>query len=80
MSKSALIIITVTVWLIVCLSFELHRISALLALPPSGDLYAHTWSFQLMMFAIFRLPLWLIGLLVVFAAEFALLTRRTSRA
>jgi hypothetical protein len=56
-SKLALIIITVAAWLLVCLSFELHRISAFLALPPSGDMYAHTWSFQLMVFAVFRFPI-----------------------
>jgi len=79
-SKSALVALTIVVWLIACLAYELHRISAILALPPSGDLYAHSWGFQLGVFAVLRLPVWIVALLVVFVVEFALLTRRASRA
>jgi hypothetical protein len=76
-SKRILISTTVAVWLIVCLAYELHRIAAFLALPPTGDLYAHDWGFQLFAFACFRLPVWLVGLLVILAAEFTLLKRQT---
>ena len=76
-SKRGLVSATIAVWLIVCLAYELHRITAFLALPPTGDLYAHAWGFQLMVFAIFRFPVWLVGLLVILIVEFTLLTQRT---
>ncbi len=79
-SKRGLVSATLVVWLVVCLAYEIHRVATFLALPPSGDLYAHTWSFQLMVFAVFRFPLWLVGLLVILIVEFALLRRRTPRA
>jgi hypothetical protein len=78
-SRRALISATVAVWLIVCLAYELHRIATFLALPPTGDLYAHDWGFQLFAFALFRFPVWLVGLLVILIVEFTLLTRRTPR-
>jgi hypothetical protein len=76
-SKRILISTTVAVWLIACLAYELHRISAFLALPPTGDLYSHDWGFQVFAFALFRFPVWLVGLLVILAAEFTLLKRQT---
>jgi hypothetical protein len=72
-SKKALVSTTVAVWL----AYELHRIATFLALPPSGDLYAHDWGFQLFAFACFRFPIWLVGLLVILVVEFTLLKRRT---
>jgi hypothetical protein len=78
-SKKALVSATIAVWLVACLVYELHRISTFLALPATGDLYAHDWGFQLFAFAIFRFPLWLVGLLFILIVEFALLTRRTPR-
>jgi hypothetical protein len=78
-SKRALIFATVVVWLVVCLAYELHRIATFLSLPPTGDLYAHDWGSQLFAFALFRFPVWLVGLLVILIVEFTLLTRRTPR-
>lgn len=78
-SKKALVSATVAVWLLICLAYELHRIATFLALPPSGDLYAYDWGFQLFAFAVFRFPIWLVGLLVILVVEFALLRRRVSR-
>jgi hypothetical protein len=78
-SKRALISTTVAIWLIVCLAYELHRIATFLALPPTGDLYACDWGFQLFAFALFRFPVWLVGLLVILIVEFTLLTRGTPR-
>ena len=66
-------------WLIVCLAFELPRIAATITSAATPDTYAYTWPFQLFVFAVFRFPLWVIGLLLVLACEFALLTRRPSR-
>ena len=78
-SKPRLVLLTVGVWLILCLGYELYRISRFLALPATGDLYAHSWSFQLMAFAVFRFPFWLIALLVIFVIEFVLLRPRVRR-
>jgi len=76
-SKKVLVLATVALWLVVCLAYELHRIATFLALPPGGDLYAHDWGFQLFAFALFRFPIWLVGLLVILAVEFTLLKRRS---
>jgi hypothetical protein len=76
-SKRLLVSATVVAWFVVCLACEMYRIATFLALPPSGDLYSHDWGFQLMAFAIFRFPVWLVGLLVILAVEFTLLKRRT---
>ena len=78
-SKAVLVAVTVAVWLVICAAVELPRIPASATVATNGDLYAHTWPFQLLVFAMFRFPLWLIGLLLVVAAEIALLTRRSHR-
>jgi len=78
-SKLGLVSVTFAIWLLICFSYELHRIAAILALPPSGDLYAYTWGFQLMTFVIFRFPVWIAALIVIYIFEIALLTQRTSR-
>ena len=78
-SKAVLVAVTVAVWLVICAAVELPRIAASATVATTGDLYAHTWSFQLFVFVMFRFPLWLIGLLLVLAAEIALLTRRPYR-
>jgi hypothetical protein len=76
-SKKALVSATVAIWLAACLAYELHRISTFLALPATGDLYAHDWGFQLFAFACFRFPIWVVALFAILAAEFTLLKRRT---
>jgi hypothetical protein len=52
------------VWLVLLftLGVSVHAwfyISSVLALPDISDEYARSWQFQLIMFCIFRLPLWL---------------------
>jgi hypothetical protein len=76
-SKAVLLCVTVALWLVVCAAVEVPRIAASATVVSTGDAYAHTWPFQLMVFGVFRFPLWLIGLLLVVALEIALLTRRT---
>lgn len=44
-----------------------YYVMAVLSLPDIPDLYARSWSFQLMAFNMVRLPLWLVGLAVVIA-------------
>jgi hypothetical protein len=60
-------------WLAVCLSYAWLRISLYLSAPVDGDQYAHTWSFQLLNFVIFRLPIWLLGLGAVLLIEMIVL-------
>ena len=78
-SKTLLVCATIAMWLVTCAVVELPRIAHSATAATTGDLYAHTWPFQLMVFAVFRFPLWLIGLLVFLILEFALLTRRAPR-
>jgi hypothetical protein len=40
-----------------------------LAHPTDGDLYAHNWSFQLIVFCIFRLLPVLVGMIILFTSE-----------
>lgn len=39
--------------------------------PQDGDLYAHTWGFQFLVFVMFRLPLAFLLLGIVLAVEYA---------
>jgi hypothetical protein len=65
---------TVLLWLLLCTGYDGFRIASLLR-HPGGDLYANTWSFQLMVFAVFRLPIWVFALLVVLLGELAISRR-----
>ncbi|HEX7731283.1 MAG TPA: hypothetical protein VF415_01455 [Rhodanobacter sp.] len=47
--------------------------------PPSPDLYANHLSFVLVVFLLARVPLWLIGPLLMLIAEFAVLGRKYAR-
>jgi hypothetical protein len=78
-SKPLLICATIAVWLVTCVIVELPRVARFATTVTTGDLYAHNWSYQLMMFAIFRFPLWIIVLLLLLIVEFTLLTRRAPR-
>ena len=75
-SKTLLVSATVALWLVTCAVIELPRIAHSATVATTADLYAHNWPFQLMVFALFRFPLWLIALLLLVMLEFALLTRR----
>lgn len=72
--------ITVLVWFLACVGVNAWLISIYLANPTDGDLYAHTWGYQLVVFSIFRLPIWFLGLLVVLAAEYVFFARHTETA
>jgi hypothetical protein len=75
-SKTLLVCATMAIWLVICAAVELPRIAHSATVATTGDLHAHTWPFQLMVFAVFRFPFWLVGLLLFLMLEFALLTRR----
>ena len=75
-SKTLLVSATIALWLLACAVVELPCIANAATVATTGDLYAHNWPFQIMVFAVFRFPLWLIGLLLLLVLEFALLTRR----
>jgi len=44
-------------------------VSEYLAHPPDGDLYAHTWSFQAIVFLVFTLPKILVGVAALLGVE-----------
>lgn len=54
------------------------HVSGVLALPPTDEVYTATAPFQVTAFAYARGGLWLAGLLVVLAIEFAILGRKRS--
>lgn len=55
------------VFVVAVSAHAVYYVTAVLAAPDIADLYARSWSFQLMAFCIVRLPLWLVGLAVVIA-------------
>jgi hypothetical protein len=57
------------VWLGAFALWEFLRIRAFLHGPPDPDLYANTWSFQIIVSTIFRLPVWVFLLIVVLLLE-----------
>ena len=62
-----------------CAAHFVTRTLGILRGPHDGDLYAYSWSFQAVVFAIFRFPFWLIGALVAFLAERSYFVRRTPK-
>ena len=72
MSKTVIILITIGAWLAGCAYAAYSYITSVLALP-GWDAYAYGWRFQLLMFGIFRLPLWVVGLLVIVSMEVVML-------
>ncbi|MDT5156135.1 MAG: hypothetical protein QOH51_492 [Acidobacteriota bacterium] len=72
MSKPVIILITIGAWLVGCAYTAYHYVTSILALPDM-DAYARNWGFQLLMFSIFRLPFWVVGLLVVVSMEIVML-------
>jgi hypothetical protein len=72
MSKTGIILITIGAWLVGCAYAAYYYITSILALP-GWDAYAYDWRFQLLMFGIFRFPLWVVGLLVIVSMEVVML-------
>jgi hypothetical protein len=70
LSRRALIL-TIVLWALAVVSHAVWYVTSILSGPPSGDLYANHVSFQLLMFGLLRLPIWLIVLPLVIAIETA---------
>ncbi len=67
--------ITVLAWFVACAGANAWLISSYLANPKDSDLYAHTWGYQFVVFLIFQLPFWFLGLLAVLVVEFIFFAR-----
>ena len=57
------------IWALLCVAHYVVHTLAVLAGPRDGDLYAYSWSFQAITFALVFLPIWFIALCIVIAAE-----------
>lgn len=68
-SKTSLVLITVVCWLIACPLYGYYYVVSTLASPEPYDEYARNWGFQLVVFAIFRLPFLFIALLLLIGLE-----------
>jgi hypothetical protein len=78
-SRKAVYLGTIGAWLIACAALELPGMAAYARDKPWGDAwFTYTWSFQLMTFGAFRLPLWLLALAIVLALERHFLRRRAA--
>jgi hypothetical protein len=71
-SSSGRVLLLLTAWAISCAAHAMYFVASTLALPDIPDAYARTVGFQLLMFVMFRLPLWLLALalLVVSLMEY----------
>jgi len=54
-------------WIIGCSAHAWYYVSTILS-HPGLEGYERDWSFQLTMFLIFRFPIWLVGLFLVFGS------------
>ena len=79
-SRIKVYLITALAWFVTCAGVNAWLILSYLANPKDGDLYAQTWGFQLIAFSLFRLPIWLLGLLAVLAVEYAFFVRHSETA
>ena len=78
-SRRTLIASTVGAWGIACALYGYYYVVSILALPERYDAYARNWKFQLLMFSIFRLPIFVLLLpLIIYLGliAFELLNRR----
>jgi uncharacterized membrane protein YhaH (DUF805 family) len=66
---------TVLAWLSVCIAYNVWRLSTYVPNPIDGDFYAHNWRYQLIVFLVFRFPIWIVALLIVLCIEIVLLKR-----
>jgi len=64
------------VWSLLCFGHFYLKTSQILSGPHDGDLYAYSWSYQAVMFSIFRLPVWLLILGLVMILEDLYFSRR----
>ena len=63
-------------WLVFTSSYAYHYVVSILSLAEEYDAYARNWQFQLLMFALVRLPLLVVILLVLLGVVFALPPRK----
>lgn len=67
--QTRIILLTAVVWALACVVSEFLGISAFLRSDDPSDVYDKTWGFQLIVFAIFRFPIWLLGLAAIVCGE-----------
>lgn len=65
----------IALWALACSLWFYIPTRAYLAAPATGDLYAHSWSFQALNFGVSRLVWCFLGLCLLLIAEVALLRR-----
>ena len=68
-SKRMLTLAIVAGWLIICPSYGYYYVTSMLASPEPYDEYARNWGFQTLMFSLFRLPWFVVALLLLIALE-----------
>ena len=73
----AIVQICMVVAIAVCLFYI--GVSAYLANPTDGDLYAHTWSFQAIAFLIFTLPKIVVAVIALLGIEWFIARRIAKR-
>lgn len=69
MNPRRLYLASIALWIVLCAAHFWFRTTGILSEPGETDLYALTWSYQLMAFLLVRFPLWLLGLIPLLSAE-----------
>ena len=79
MTSKNLYLGTLAIWFVLCLSHYLLKTHLVLSGPHDDDTYAYTWGFQALAFLVFRLPWWLLALLIVMFVEYLIFPRERTR-
>lgn len=67
--ETRVLFVTLAVWAVVCAISEFMRVPAFLHFTDPSDVNEKTWGVQLIVFLIFRFPLWFAGLTVIVCVE-----------
>ena len=70
---------TLSLWAAACVSFNVWRIYSYINNVNDLDTFAHTWSFGIIVFLVFYLPIWLFGLFIILAIERSYLVNAEKR-
>jgi hypothetical protein len=68
MSKPVIILITVVAWAVGC-AYTAYDYAASRTAPYYADEYVFEFGYQLLTFAVYRFPFWLVGLIAVVSVE-----------
>jgi amino acid permease len=70
---------SIVAWGLLCLGHFVFRTHTILSGPRDDDLYAYSWTFQSIVFLIYRFPLWCLALVALLVLESWHFSRRRTK-